>query len=73
MRFSFWDVLILNHGLGMSDQPRPSARLITLTSPLIIPDIKKTSSNNCLLYVKKFDSEITLMLRLIIFVSLSSM
>ena len=25
-------------------------RLITLTSTLIIPDITKTSSNNCLLY-----------------------
>ena len=27
---------------------QPSARLITLTSTLIIPDITKTSSNNCL-------------------------
>ena len=29
--------------------PRPSVRLITLTSTLIILDITKTSSNNCLL------------------------
>ena len=34
----------------MCYQPRPSARLITLTSSLIIPDITKTSSNNCLLF-----------------------
>ena len=27
----------------------PSARLITLTSTLIIPHITKTSSNNCLI------------------------
>ena len=30
-------------------QPRPSARLITLPSNLIIPNISQTSSNNCLL------------------------
>ena len=29
----------------------PLARLITLTSTLIIPHITKTSSNNCLLYL----------------------
>ena len=29
-----------------------SVRLITLTSTLIIPDITKTSSNNCLIYDK---------------------
>ena len=33
-------------------QPWPSARLITLTSTLIIPDITKTSSINCFLPVK---------------------
>ena len=31
-----------------TNQPRPPARLITLTSTLIIPGITKTSSNNCL-------------------------
>ena len=31
------------------NQPQPSARLKTLTSTLIIPDITKISSNNCLL------------------------
>ena len=31
--------------------PRPSAQLITLSSSLIIPDITKTSSNNCLLLI----------------------
>ena len=30
-----------------SYQPRPSARLITLTSTLIIPGVTKTSSSNC--------------------------
>ena len=40
-----------NQGFGKSYQPRPSARLITLTSlaALIIPDITKNSSKNCLL------------------------
>ena len=31
-----------------TNQLRPSARLITLTSTLIIPGITKTLSNNCL-------------------------
>ena len=35
---------------------RPSARLITLTSTLIIPDITKTLSSNCLLHSWKFFS-----------------
>ena len=48
IRFGFCDILN-NQGLGKCYQPRPSARLITLTSTLIIPDITKTSSNNCLL------------------------
>ena len=30
-------------------QPRPSARLITLTSTLIVPDVTTTEPNNCLL------------------------
>ena len=38
-----------NQDLGKCYQPRPSARLVTLTMTLIIPDITKTSSNNCLL------------------------
>ena len=37
-----------NEGRGKCYQPWPSARLITLTLTLIIPDITKASSNNCL-------------------------
>ena len=48
IRFGFCDILN-NQGLGKCYQPRPSAQLITLISTLIIPDITKTSSNNCLL------------------------
>ena len=46
-RFGFCDILN-NKGLGKRYQPRPSVRMITLTSTFIIPDIKNTSSNNCL-------------------------
>ena len=35
-----------NQDLGKCYQPRPLARLITLTSTLFFPDITKTSSNN---------------------------
>ena len=35
--------------LGKCQQPWPSVRLVTLTSTWIIPDITRTSSNNCLL------------------------
>ena len=52
IRFGVCDILN-NQGLGKCYQPRPSARLITLTSTLIIPDITKTSSNNCLLSPKQ--------------------
>ena len=48
IRFGLCDILN-NQGLGKCYQLRPSARLITLASTLIIPDIAKTSSNNCLL------------------------
>ena len=48
IRFGFCDILN-NQGLGKCHQPRPSARLISLTSTLINPYITKTSSNNCLL------------------------
>ena len=37
-----------NQGQGKCYQPSPLARPITLTSTLIILDITKTSSNNCL-------------------------
>ena len=47
IRFGFCDVQN-DQGWGKCYQPQPSARLITLTSTLIIPDITKTSSNNCL-------------------------
>ena len=43
-----------NEGLGKCYQPWPSARLITLTSTLIIPDITKASSNNKLLLIYSF-------------------
>ena len=43
----FCDILN-NQVLGKFYQPKPSAWLITLTSPLIIPDVTKTSSTNCL-------------------------
>ena len=48
----FCDILN-NQGLGKCYQPRPSARLITLTLTFIIPDITKTSSNNCLISTEK--------------------
>ena len=38
-----------NQGWGRRYKPKPKARLITLTEILIILDITKTSSNNCLL------------------------
>ena len=58
IRFGFCDIRN-NQGRGKCYQPQPSAsadntylslrlRLITLTSTLIIPDITKTESNNCL-------------------------
>ena len=50
--WGFCDILN-NQGLGNYNQPRPSARLITLTSTLIIPDFTKTLSNNCLIFLQK--------------------
>ena len=47
-RFSFCEILN-NQGLGKCYQPRSLAQLITLTLTLIVPDITKTSFNNCLL------------------------
>ena len=47
--YSVFGYIVNNQGLGKCYQPRLSARLITLTSTLIIPDITKTSSNNFLL------------------------
>ena len=47
IRFGFCDILN-NQGLGRCYQPRPSARLITLTSTLKKKNTK-TSSNNCLM------------------------
>ena len=40
IRFCFCNILN-NQGIGKCYQPRPSARLITVTSSLIIPDITK--------------------------------
>ena len=48
MRLDFCD-LLNNQGLAKCYQPWPLAQLITLTLTLIIPDITKTLSNNCLL------------------------
>ena len=50
IRWVFCDILN-NQGLGKCYQPRSSGRLITLTETLIISDITKTSSNNCLEYI----------------------
>ena len=50
IRFGF-RVILNNQGLGRCYQPQPSAGLITHTSTLIIPHIiRKTSSNNCLVW-----------------------
>ena len=46
----FCDILD-NQGLGKHYQPRPSARLMILTSILIILDITKTSSNIIVYYL----------------------
>ena len=45
--FGFYDIRN-NQGHSKCYQPRPSAWLITLTLALIIPDVTKTSYNNCL-------------------------
>ena len=47
IRFGFCDILNYQDP-GKCYQPEPSAQLIMLTLTLIIPDITKTSSNNCL-------------------------
>ena len=47
IRFGFCDILN-NQGLGKCYQPRPLARLITVTSTLIIPEITTISSQNYL-------------------------
>ena len=47
IRFGFCDIQN-NQGLGKGYQPQPSASADNPTSTLIILDIKKTSSNNCL-------------------------
>ena len=47
IRFGFCDIQN-NQGLGKGYQPQPTASADTLTSTLIILDITKTSSNNCL-------------------------
>ena len=48
IRFGFCDILN-NQRFVKCYHSQPSARLITLTWTLTIPDITKTSSNNCLL------------------------
>ena len=53
IRFGFCDILN-NQGICKCYQPRPSTWLITFTSTLIIPDMTKTSSNNCLLLHANF-------------------
>ena len=49
IRFGFCDILNNQLSLGKCYPPGTSARLITLTSTLIIPDITKTLSNNYLI------------------------
>ena len=49
IRFGFSDILN-NRGLCKCYHPQSSARLITLTFALFIPDITKTSSNNNVYY-----------------------
>ena len=49
IRFGFFDILN-NQGVGKCYQPRPSARLVTVTLNLIIPDITEISSNNYLIF-----------------------
>ena len=50
VKFGFCDILN-NQGLSSCYQLQPLARLITLTSTLIILDTTKTSSNNFLLFM----------------------
>ena len=52
IRIGFCDIRN-NQGLGKCYQPQPLADNTYCTSTLIIPDITKTSSNNCLLAVNK--------------------
>ena len=49
IRFDFCDIRN-NQGLGKRYQPSRISRLITLSDTLIIPDITKASSNNCLVF-----------------------
>ena len=49
IRFGFCDIRN-NQGLGKRYQPSRMPRLITLSDTLIIPDIIKASSNNCLVF-----------------------
>ena len=56
IRFGFCDIQN-NQGRGKGYPPKPS---ITLTSALIILDINKTSSNNCLLLIKLDFAQISL-------------
>ena len=58
IRFRFCNILN-NQGLGKCYQPRLSARLMTLTSTLIKPDITKTSTNNCLKHDCKLDLSVS--------------
>ena len=49
LRFGFWDIRIDNQGRNNCFQPR----LVTLTSPMMILDIAKTSSNTCLFWCEQ--------------------
>ena len=54
IRFGFCDIQN-NQGLGKGYQPQPKAEADNplITSTLIIVDIAKTSSNNCLIFPSK--------------------
>ena len=54
--------ILNNEGRGKRYQPRPSAWVITFSSTSIISDIKKTSSNNCLLSLSVSLSSLLLLL-----------
>ena len=53
IRFGFCDILN-NQGLSKCYQPPLWARLMTLTSTLIIPDITKASSSPMIFYACNF-------------------
>ena len=63
IRFGFCDIRS-NQGLGKCFQPQlPASADLSVTSTLIIPDIAKTSSNNCFKFSRKSKPCIIICLR----------